>query len=57
VPTDERYNNLAITTASQRIWQLLGLSSDPGAVYDLAVTSTTGATAAGTILTRYVFSR
>lgn len=57
VPTDERYVNLSITTASQRIWQLLGLSADPGATYDLTVTSTTGATAAGTIFARYVFSR
>lgn len=56
-PTDERYTNLALTTASQRIWQLLGLSADPGAIYDLTVTSTTAATVAGTILTRYVFSR
>lgn len=56
-PADKRYTNLSLTTASQRIWQLLGLASDPGAVYDLACTSTTGATAAGTLFTRYVFSR
>lgn len=46
---DERFNNLALTTMGQRIWQLLGLSSDPVKQYDLVYKSTTAATAAGTL--------
>src|SRR6185369_3899783 len=56
-PTDERFNNLSITTAGQRLWQLLGLASDPLTTYDLVYTSTTGATAAGTLYCRYVYGR
>lgn len=52
VLTDERYVNLALTTAGKRVWELLGLSSDPGVSYDVVGTSTTGATAAGTLLVR-----
>lgn len=54
---DKRFTNPALTTINQRIWQLLGLTSDPLQWYDLAFTSTTGATAAGTLACRYVFSR
>ena len=46
---DERFTNLALTTMGQRIWQLLGLAADPAKVYDLVYTSTTAATAAGTL--------
>lgn len=54
---NKRFTNLSITTTGQRVWQLLGLSSDPEAWYDLAGYSTTGATAAGTLACTYVFSR
>ncbi len=57
VNVDERYNNLATSTMGQRIWQLLGLASDPGLYYDLVYTSTTGATAAGTLSCQYTFTR
>lgn len=50
--TDERYVNLALTTAGKRVWELLGLASDPCVSYDVVGTSTTGATAAGTLLVR-----
>lgn len=56
-PANNRFTNLSITTTGQRVWQLLGLSSDPLAWYDLAAYSTTGATAAGTLMGRYVYSR
>lgn len=46
---DRRYTNLAFTTAGKRVWELLGLSSDPVAVYDVVAVSTTGATVAGTL--------
>jgi hypothetical protein len=48
-PTDNRYTNLALTTAGKRVWELLGLASDPCLNYMVAATSTTGATAAGTL--------
>lgn len=56
-PADKRFTNLSITTAGQRVWQLLGLSSDPGLIYDLAAYSTTGATAAGTLYCKYQFTK
>lgn len=54
---DKRFTNLALTTIGQRVWQLLGLTSDPLQYYDLAFTSTTGATASGTLACKYKFSR
>lgn len=57
VNVDERYTNLDTNTAGQRVWQLLGLSSDPHKNYDLVGTSTTAATAAGTLSMEYVFTR
>jgi hypothetical protein len=56
-PADKRFTNLSITTAGQRVWQLLGLASDPEAVYDLAAYSTTAATAAGTLYCKYQYTR
>ncbi len=55
--TEERFVNLSITTTGQRVWQLLGLASDPHVDYDLVYTSTTGATAAGTLGCQYVYTR
>ena len=57
VQVDERYNALSTTTMGQKIWQLLGLSSDPGLYYDLVLTSSTAATAAGTASLQYEFTR
>ena len=57
VNVDERYNNLATSTMGQRIWQLLGLTTDPLLYYDLTFTSTTAATAAGTLSCQYSFTR
>lgn len=56
-PADKRFTNLAVSTGGQRLWQLLGASSDPEQWYDLVFVSTTGATDAGTLYCRYVFSR
>lgn len=54
---DQRYVNLSITTLGRRVWQLLGLAADPGLTYDLVYTSTTAATAAGTLTCQYDFTR
>ena len=48
-PTDNRYTNLALTTAGKRVWELLGLSADPCVSYVVVGTSSTAATAAGTL--------
>lgn len=56
-PADKRFTNLSVTTGGQRVWQLLGLSSDPGTVYDLAAYSTTAATAAGTLYCKVQYTR
>lgn len=56
-PADKRFTNLSVTTAGQRVWQLLGLASDPETTYDLAAYSTTAATAAGTLYCRYLYTR
>jgi hypothetical protein len=56
VVTEERYVNLAFTTAGKRVWELLGLSADPVVVYDVVGTSTTGATVAGTLFCRCSFA-
>lgn len=37
VAAEERYNALAISTAGQALWQLLGLSADPFKFYDICV--------------------
>ena len=40
---------ISSTCAGQRLWQRLGLTSDPGKVYDVALTLTAAAGAAGTV--------
>jgi hypothetical protein len=55
--TDKRFTSLALTTMGQRVWQLLGLSADPQLTYDLVGTSTTGATAAGTLAVQYEYTK
>ena len=40
------------TNAEKRVWEILGLSSDPGKEYDVAITLTTAANAAGSVLVR-----
>lgn len=42
-------NALAPSTASLRVWEALGLSADPGLEYDVALTLTAAATAAGSV--------
>ncbi len=48
-PLDLRFEAAAVTTAGQRIWEILGLTADPGIEYDLAFTAATVGTGAGTI--------
>lgn len=57
VNVEERFTNKGVTTLGQRVWQLLGLTSDPLVWYDLACYSTTAATDAGTLGIIYEFSR
>lgn len=57
VPTDERFNALAGNTMGQRIWELLGLSSDPVKEYDLCATLTAVAASNGDLSFRYVYTR
>jgi hypothetical protein len=42
-----------ITNGEKRIWEMLGLTADPHKEYDIALTLTAAATAAGTWLVRY----
>lgn len=42
-------NALAAGTAALRVWEALGLSADPGLEYDVALTLTAAATAAGSV--------
>ena len=46
-PYDARFAALNANTAEQAVWQLLGLSADPGKEYDLVLTATTRGTGTG----------
>lgn len=48
-PLDIVNEALNIDKAEKRLWEILGLSRDPGIEYDLAFTANTAGTAAGTI--------
>lgn len=48
-PLDITFEALNIDKAKQRLWELLGLSRDPGAMYYLAMTGATVGSAAGTL--------
>ncbi len=39
----------AVANIPKRIWELLGLASDPGAIYDVVVTAVTAGTAGGNL--------
>lgn len=56
-PTDERFNTLAGNTIGQRIWELLGLASDPGKEYDLCATLTVVAASNGKLSFRVTYAR
>ena len=49
-PAQLRYSTLTASTAGQRIWELLSLTSDPNLDYDLTITLTTNG---GTLATVY----
>lgn len=44
--------NGEIANAEKRLWEVLGLTSDPGIFYDIALTLTAATTAAGTVVLR-----
>jgi hypothetical protein len=54
-PTDLLFEALNIDKIEKRIWELLGLASDPGKYFDLTMTGTTVGTGAGTISARLQF--
>lgn len=47
--TDVLYSSIALASMEKRVWELLGLSADPGKEYDLVLTLTAATTAAGTV--------
>ena len=49
-PLEALHEALDIVNAEKRVWELLGLSADPFLEYDLALTSVTVGSAAGTIV-------
>lgn len=46
---EQRYTALSVTTAEQRVWELLGLTADPQREYDVCALANTVGTAAGNI--------
>jgi len=40
---------ITVANLDKKLWQLLGLTADPGKYYDVAITLTAAATAAGTV--------
>lgn len=48
---------LDISEIEQPLWQILGLTSDPGIDYDIVATLTAAATASGTLTARVVFAQ
>lgn len=56
--TDVLRESTTITVANldKQLWQLLGLTADPRKQYDIALTLTAAATAAGTVALRPVFN-
>ncbi len=53
-PLDVLHEALNIDKAEKQIWELLGLSSDPGRDYDVTMTGATVGSAAGTIVLKAV---
>ena len=59
VLTEVRYSSITasaangISSGEKRVWEQLGLTSDPGLEYDLTITANTIGSAAGTILVEY----
>ncbi len=45
------------TQITQRVWEVLGLARDPGIEYDIALTLTAGATAAGSVALKCDFTQ
>jgi hypothetical protein len=48
---------LDISEIEQPLWQILGLSSDPGIDYDIVATLTAAATASGTLTVRVSYAQ
>jgi hypothetical protein len=51
-PTDLLFEALNIDKIEKRLWEVLGLSADPGKEYDLALTGATAGSGAGTVSLR-----
>lgn len=50
---DARFVDLAPITATYRVWELMGLASDPVKEYDLVLTATTAGSAGGNVAMHY----
>lgn len=50
-------NSAAVANAKLRVWELLGLTSDPDLVYDLAVTAVTAGSAGGNLALQASWTR
>ncbi len=48
-PYDVIFNNLGIENVEKRVWELLGLTSDPQVLYDVTIKSVTQSGAVGTL--------
>lgn len=56
VNSEQRFNALGINTASKQLWDLLGLSADPGIDYDICIAPAASITAGGNITLQCMFS-
>lgn len=55
VPVEVTFDQIDIDDIEKRVWELLGLASDPHTEYDVALTGITVGTGAGTISVRVEF--
>lgn len=50
-------NSAAVANVTKRVWELLGLSSDPNAIYDVVVTAVTAGSAGGSLAVQVNWTR
>lgn len=55
VPVEVTFDQIDIDDIEKRVWELLALSADPHTEYDIALTSVTNGTGAGTISIRVTY--
>lgn len=57
IPVETTFDQVDLANIEKRLWELLGLSSDPHTEYDIALTATTVGTGAGTVSIRVTYVR